>query len=1027
MNYKNGFGKAIFVILLLLLNTSFMTAQNRIKVTGTVSGTDKSPLAGVSIFERGATGKGTSTNIDGKYEITVNKGATLVFSYIGFNNQEIKATDAVLNVTLTENVVVLDEIVAIGYGVQKKSSVTGAISTVNAKDMQNRTITRPEQALAGKTAGVQVITGSAAPGSAPQIRIRGISSNGTSEPLYVVDGRIASDIGGIDPNDIESMEVLKDAASAAIYGIAAGNGVILISTKKGHAGKTFITYDFQFASQQIARIPKVMNSEQYIDYMVTAKYISMDQVLQNWDFTTNTDWAKAAFENSVMSRHSLSFEGGNDAGKFYLSLSELDNNGFVVGNADTYKRLTGTINASYNIKKWLEIGSNNQVEYFTKRSVAEGSEYGSLLMSVLQLDPLTPVSYSAENLPQFMSDLINIQNYKLLQDENGNYYSISPYQITDQVNPFIMRDRNYSTSEGFNINGLMFANLKPSKNLVFTSRFAYRLSGMNSYTYNKRYYVNPTVKQDYMSVSASSSVPIYYQWENFINYTNTIGKNNFNAMLGTSFRNTITYGVSGTIMGTPDDIGFVKESPLFAYFAYANPAATRQLQGGERIEDPWLSYFGRIGYDYDNKYFAQFSFRADAANLSRVPKENRWGYFPAASLGWTISNEDFLKPYHKSISFLRLRASWGQNGSTANLSNYMWRTSIGATGSYPFTNDLSYIVGKGPTSLENLDLGWEKSEQINLGFDSRFFRDRLTLGFDYFNKTTKNLIVTGVTVSTIVGNTPPPINAGNIENKGIEVEIGWRDNISKDLSYGIKGNFATLKNKVTYIHESISRINGAGFHTTQGVTAFEVGYPAWYFRGYKVKGINPDTGDPVFEDIVEDGQINDDDRTYLGSGIPDVTYGLTIDAQWKCFDLTIFGNGSYGNEIWMLFNRGDRLQSNKLLEFYNNRWTADNPNASRPRPGATDIDKYWISDDMVFDGSYFKIKQIQLGYTLPQKLLKKMNFNNIRAYCSLDDFFTFTKYPGFDPETVGAGNSLGLDKGFYPSSKKIVFGINIKF
>jgi TonB-linked SusC/RagA family outer membrane protein len=1028
VNFEKHFKKRgkILLIFISLLCIPFAQAQERLNISGVVTEENGAPLIGVNVVEKG-TSNGSITDIDGKYSVSARRGATIVFSYIGYTTVEKPAVEGVINVTLEEDTKLLEEVVVVGYGVQKKSSVTGAISQVKAEDMENRTITRPEQALQGKTAGVQVLTGSAAPGSAPEIRIRGVGSNTNNAPLYVVDGRIAPDIGGIDPNDIESMEVLKDAASAAIYGIAAGNGVVLITTKQGKVGKTSVSYDYQLTSQEISRIPKVMNSEQYIDFMTEANYLSMNQILQNWDFTTNTDWAKSTFEKSLMQKHNLAFMGGNDAGKFYLSLSMLDDNGSVKGDADVYKRLTATINADYNIKPWLEIGTNNQVEYYKRRSVSEGSEYGSLLMSVLQLDPLTPVSYAPDRLPQFMADYININNYRLLQDENSNYYSISPYQITDQVNPFIMRDRNYTTSEGFNLNGLIYGNLKPLKGLVFTSRLAYRLSGANYYSYGQRMFVNNTVKQDYMSVTASSTVPIYYQWENFANYNLRLGGHNITAMAGMSYRNTINYSVSGSISGTPDDIGFKKESPLYAYFAYANPTATRSLSGGERWEEPWLSYFGRLQYDYADKYFLQFSLRADATSLYRFPKENRWGYFPAVSAGWTISNENFMENLRKTISFLRLRASWGQNGNAFSASNYTWRTSIGSTGSYAFGNEMNYTVAMAPTGLENLALGWEKSEQTNIGFDARFLNDRLTFGFDWFNKTTRDLIVTGATLSTIVGNSAPPINAGDIRNTGVEVELGWRSNLGKDFGYSIKANAATLKNEVTYIYETIDRINGAGFHTATGITAFEVGYPAWYFRGYKVSGIDKATGDPIFEDINPDGQLNDDDRTFLGSGIPELTYGLTLNANYRNFDLTVFGAGSYGSEIWMLFNRGDRLQSNKLLEFYTDRWTPQNPNAKYPRPAATDIDKYWISDGVLFDGSYFKIKQIQLGYTLPYNLLQKVKLTHTRLYCSLDDFFVFTKYPGFDPETNGTGSSLGLDKGFYPSSRKVVFGINLTF
>lgn len=1022
---KNNVMKRLMIsALFLFVGIPLILAQDALKVFGNVVDESNEPLIGVSIFEKGTT-NGSITDMDGNYQLLVKPGSVIVFSYIGYTTQEHSVTNNQLNVKLKEDSKTLDEVVVVGYGVQKKSSVTGAISQVKSEDMLNRSITRPEQALQGKTAGVQIFQASAAPGASPTVRIRGINSNGSSDPLYVVDGRISGDIGGIDPNDIESMEVLKDAASAAIYGAAAGNGVILITTKKGKVGTGSITYDFQLSSQKISNIPKVLNSDQYIDYMTEANYISMDKINSNWDFKTNTDWSKAAFESSLMQKHNMAFQGGSKEGSYYLSLSYLNNNGYVVGDADVYKRITATINSDYHIKPWLQVGTNNQIEYYDRKAVAEGSEYGSLLMSVLQLDPLTPVVYTPDNLPEHMQLALN-NGEPLLRDKKGNYYSTSAYQETDQYNPLIMRDRTQSKNSGFNINGVVYANLKPIKELTITSRLGYRMSGAKSYTVNNDYYVNATCHQDYMSVSASASTPLYLQWENFANYMQSFGKHNLTAMLGMSFIENRSFGVNGSVTGGDGDLGFKKDDPLYAYFAYATATAVKSVGGGEELIGRKLAYFGRATYDYAGKYMAQFSLRADAADSSVLPVEKRWGYFPAFSLGWTVSQENFMKSTQDWLSHLKLRGSWGQNGTTASLGSYAYLTSINSSVSYPYTNDMIYATGSVPSSTGNNELKWETSEQIDLGLDARFFNDRLSFSLDYFKKKTKDLIVSGITPSTIVGNTASPVNAGNIENKGFEIELGWREQRG-DFNYGIRANLATLKNKVTYVHESLDRINGASFHTTNGVTVFEKGYPTWYFRGYKVEGIDQTSGDPIFADLDNNGTINDSDKTMIGSGIPDFTYGITLTATWKGLDLTVFGTGSQGNDIFSCTTRGDRLQSNLLTEFYDNRWTANHTQASRPRPGATDIDKYWISDAVVFDGSYFKLKQIQLGYTLPKQLLNKIGLNNLRLYCSLDDFFTFTSYPGFDPEVTGSGNATGIDKGYYPSSKKVVFGLNLTF
>ena len=520
------------LLFLLFMNMILLPAQNRISISGTVTDGSGQPLIGVNVVEK-ASPNGTVTDVDGRYTLLVAPGATLVYSYIGYTGQERQAATAgVLNVRLQEDSQALDEVVVVGYGVQKKSSGTGAISQVKAEDMLNRTITRPEEALQGKTAGVQIVQGSAAPGSSPDVRIRGLSSNYSSAPLFVVDGRIATNgIRGIDPNDIESMEVLKDAASSAIYGIAAGNGVVLVTTKKGMAGKTAISYDFQASVQTIARIPQVMNAEQYIDYMTEAQYLSMDAIMQNYDFKTNTDWSREAFESSMMTRHNLAFQGGNTAGAYYLSLSYLDNDGYVKSDADSYRRYTATINGSYHIKPWLEVGTGNQVEYYARRNVSEGSEYGSLLMSTLQLDPLTPVSYAPDELPPHMQSVLK----DLYRDEQGNYYSLSAYQISDQYNPFIMRDRSkHSVSKGFNVNGSVYANFKPLRELVITSRFGYGLSASNGYNLSQHYYASGSVRQNYNQLVVSAYTPASYQWENFANFSRGFGQHNVNAMLGTS-------------------------------------------------------------------------------------------------------------------------------------------------------------------------------------------------------------------------------------------------------------------------------------------------------------------------------------------------------------------------------------------------------------------------------------------------------------------------------------------------------------
>ena len=1020
---NNAVKRLAMSALFLLAGMPFLLAQNQIKVSGKVTDDLKESMIGVSVFEKGTT-NGVITDLDGNYMLSVKEGAVIVYSYIGYVTQEKKAVPGVMNVTLKEDTKTLDEVVVVGYGVLKMSSVTGAISQVKTEDMQNRTISNAPAALQGKTAGVQVIQTSAAPGSSPTVRVRGYSSNVSSNPLYVVDGVRLSDISGIDPNDIASMEVLKDAASAAIYGAEAGNGVVLITTKKGKSGQGKITYDFQFSSQSLARVPKMLSAEQYIDYMVEANTFTEDYLLQNWDGVTNTAWTDVAFENSRMQKHNIAFTNGSDRGNYYLSLTYLDDNGIVKGNADTYKRLTATINSEYEIKPWLKVGTTNQIEKYNVRSVSTNNEYGSLLTSILQLDPLTPDTYTYENLPTHMLTALNSGKH-LLQDDNGNYYAVSKFFAGEQYHPMIMRDNNIGKNSGFNVNGSVYADFKPFKGFTFTSRFGYRLSGTRSSTTDLPFYGNATQSRDYVGQSNTSSTTIYYQWENFANYMKTFGQHTVTAMVGMSYQESTYDYVNGSLSPNEED-ALKKNDPLFYYLNYASASAIKGV-GGEKTRSAKLSYFGRVGYEFAGRYLLQASLRADAADLSLLPATNRWGYFPAVSVGWTVSEEKFFAPLKDHVSSLKLRASWGQNGSLAALSGYAYSTDMALGGLYPFVMGNSYITSAAPSTMGNDELKWETSEQINVGIDARFLNDRLTFSMDYFDKKTKDLLVSGTTPSLIIGGSTSPMNAGNVSNKGWEFELGWRDRIGS-FNYGVRANLATLKNKVTYIDPSITRLSGVNFHTST-ITYFEEGYPVYYFRGYKFKGVDPATGDPTFYDLDESGDLNDGDLAYIGDAIPDFTYGITLTAGWKGFDLTVFGTGSQGNDIFNCISRPDFAASNKMKEvFYDNRWTASNPNGSVPRAGATNMDKYQISDALVYDGSFFKIKQIQLGYTFPKNWMKKLCVGNLRIYGSLDDFFTFTKYPGFDPEAAANSTSgMGIDKGSYPCSKKVVLGFNIEF
>ncbi len=1005
--------------------------EQEYEVTGTITDNLGEPLPGVTVVIKGTT-TGTITDFDGNYVLgNVSSTSTLVFSFVGMKSQEIVLNGRqALNVTMEEESIGLDEVVAVGYGVQRKSDLTGAISQVKSEDMQNRTIVRPEQALQGKTAGVQIINTSGAPASAATVRIRGFSSNTASNPLYVVDGLRTNNIGFLDPNNIESMEVLKDAASAAIYGAEAGNGVILITTKKGKKGEGTITYDMQYTTNSLARVPDVLNAQEYITYMTEANFITSDEISSVWDGVTDTNWADVAFENSVRQKHNISAQGANDRGSYNISLSFLDDNGIVKGNNDVYERWTSMVNADYKIKDWLKVSMTNSMERWIFDNVSENSEYGSLLASVLTMDPLTTPYYTADNLPASMQNMVDAGK-SLLTDEQGRYYGLSQIYKSDQIHPLLMRDRTDQKIQGFNLLGTFAANLTPIKNLTITSQLGYRASYYGTYAFDNVYYASDVAKNDEINVSRTNGNSLYYQWENFANYIIEKGDHTLTTMAGISY--SAPYSTRVTAGGNE----IIKDDPLYRDLNYLSAGSNKTVSGAYSNAGRQFSYFGRATYSYASKYMVQVSLRRDASDISILPVENRWGTFPAISTGYTISNEDFF-PKETPITHMKLRGSWGQNGSTGPLGGFSYRAAIGSDGSYPYYNSLTYQVASAPSTLSNNELTWETSEQLDLGLDIRAFNDRLTFGFDYYEKQTKDLLV-AITPPFETGVSSMSVNAGNVSNKGLEFELGWSDNIG-DLSYSFRGNLATLKNKVTYLDPSISRIEGASFHTESGITVFEEGFPIWYMRGYELADIDDATGDPIFVDQLTvdtdgdgvadlgDGAITPDDKVMLGSGIPDFTYGVTLTAGYKGFDLTVFGTGSSGNEIFNALTRIDRPRGNKLNVFYDDRWTPENTDASKPRPNANGEDKYWISSDAVMNGSFFKVKQMQLGYTLPKQLLNKVNIKSVRLYVSLDDWIVISSYPGFDPEaSAGSSEQLGIDKGSYPTSKKTVLGINLTF
>ena len=1034
-NFKS-LQKPLMALFLLCLFPLGAMAQSLVK--GTVKDVAGEPIIGASVKVQGAK-TGAITDFNGDFSVQADNNATLVISYIGYTTETVKVNGRNnIQVTLNEDAQTLNDVVVIGYGVQKKSDLTGSVAQVKAEDLKHRSTTDAAAALQGKAAGVQILNSSGKPGQGASIRVRGYSSNSSNiGPLLIVDGLQVSSIQYLDPSMIESMEVLKDAASAAIYGAEAGNGVVLITTKSGKKGQGTISYEGKFTNQSLGHVGKLLNASQFKDWMTMqlgAERVNADmsdaQTQYGWNPNTNTDWLGEYFENTWAQQHTLTFQGANDRGSYFLSASYVNQDGIVKGNKDKYERLTAQINADYKIKEWLQIGTNTSVEKWSTRGVSENG-YGSSFEMLLLIDPLTPMYWTKPE--QMLGDYRNYyneiqagnSNYTLFGDNNG-YYATSYFnQRLAGGNPFSQRDRAEGKNSGVNINGTVFMNITPIKYVTFTSRLGYRISFNNSSNWEYPYYLNAQTKGDNYRIEGASNNSTWYQWENFINYNQDFGKHNVGAMVGMSYRQYDSNGVSANAQG-PDILNAYEDNYIYLNCVNGNESTVKNFSGMPNTTRA-LSYFGRLLYNYDNRYSLQGNFRADAFDSSKLSKDNRWGYFFSASAGWTFSNESFFKNNidPSIISFGKIRASWGTNGNVNVLNNYAYTAGISLNSQwyqYGATNAASY--GSMPNGIANPDLTWEKSQQIDLGLDLRFFSDRLSLGIDWYKKTTKDLLVSAP-VMPESGFSSMTINAGEVENSGLEFELTWKDHIG-DFNYSISGNFATLKNKVTYLDPSIERIAGA---TVEGSSPevvrcyFEKGEPIWYMRGYKYAGRAAD-GTALY--YTKDGGTTNDpqaeDMTNVGSGLPSVTYGITLNAEYKGIDLTIFGAGEGGNDIYYgLYRTG---YNNVAKGVYEDFKDGNMPTAASVAGSGT----FWRSSAMVYDGSFFKLKQIQLGYTLPKNITRKAYMENVRAYISLDDFFTFTKYPGLDPENCTQEyNCPGLDKGVYPNMAKLVLGLSVTF
>ena len=1062
-------------MVLFLLNFAFISvfAQD-IQVKGiVVSGTDNEPLPGVNVVMKGNTTLGTITDIDGNFILSVPKDATLSISYIGFKSQDVAVNGKnELKIILVEDSEALDEVVVVGYGVQKKSVVTASIAKVSSEDLMNKTPVRMDNALKGLAAGVDVTSASGQPGDAPRVRIRGIGTINNSNPLYIVDGMpIEGGLDFVNPNDIESIEVLKDAASGAIYGARAANGVILVTTKKGKEGKASINYNFSYGWQSAWKHRDVTSATDYA-ILQNEKYINGGQApiyADPYNLTDangnaitgfGTDWQELVFnDNAPVINHDISISGASEKVNYYLSLGYFSQEGIVGGNhgQSNYDRLTLRSNTSYNLidaskeRSFLnKLDLNINLSYMRTHStgVATNSEWGSILGSALYLSPiLTPTLKG-----QAAEDMINYyKDYELPRDENGDPYTVPGYggSYGEINNPLAMMTLNPTKNWSHKFVPKFSFDLQLWDNLKYHFSYSADMSFWgNEGATTTKYYLSGNNNASHTSASAFKAQNVTWQIENTLTYDKTIDKHSFGIVLGQSalkYKGDQLGGDRWNLVNpNKPSIDYATGDISYSTDANGNVTATPEfgVYGGPYTQHTMSSMFARLSYNYDERYMFQATVRRDGS--SRFGPNNKYGIFPSFSAGWNITNEAFMENTRDWLSNLKLRFSWGKNGND-NIADFGY-TSLTAMGNNVLfgKNAIKYFGSKA-NRLQNPDLKWEESEQTDIGIDMGFFGNALTFSADYYIKRTNGMIIE-MPIPSYVGETKPLGNVGDMENSGVEFELGYKWNIS-DAKFAIKGNATYLKNTLKNLGNETGYMDLDGVHGyTGGGTRASNGEPFPYFFGYKTAGVfqnmeevrnyvdkngnmimpNAVPGDTRFVDVNGDGQITADDRTKIGNGTPDWTFGLNLNADWKGFDFNIFFQGVAGSDVFDGTFRND-VSSGNYPSWVLGRWTGEGTSNKYPRLAVGNDTNWMVSDLYVCDGSYLRLKNITLGYTLPQQLTRKLTIERLRVYVQAENLVTWTKYWGFDPEISSSATSLGIDRGVYPQARTFTIGANISF
>lgn len=1020
-------GKHVFLSVLLFACINVFAQQTK-NISGTVydSNTGET-LIGVSVLETG-TSNGTVTDIDGKYALKIASNQ-VTFSYVGYKKEMLNVTKSgVYNVNL-ESDNKLDEVVVVGYGTQRKSDLTGSLSSISSKDIKNYAVSNASELLTGKAAGVFVAASSGQPGSDAVIRIRGLGTVNDNNPLYVVDGQFMDNISSLNPSDIERMEVLKDASASAIYGSRGSNGVILITTKGGVKGETIVTLDAYVGVKNSYKALDMMNSEQYYNFITEA--FKHDETFQNSmkdKFTNqynkgyNTNWWDEVTRTAFNQNYNLSIRKGSDKSRSAFSLGYVDDQGAII--TTEFQRLSLKLNQEYDINDYITVGATVNLAKIKKRDAGAIPSFDF----IQKADPFTPV----------ISPLVDPSS------ANYGYNKYAPTEWSYDPNPVAMLELPNRYNDVFNVFGNAFAQVKLAKGLSY--RVQYSFERYQDVSKDFRPVYTSTFSEDNLAnkeskystetqLNNNSYVTSNYLVEQRLNYNGSWKKHNLDAMVAMTYEKNSNEGINAfkrNALGN-DDI-----------YQILSAQTAGDKTSGDKVTSSMLSYLGRVNYSYDDRYLATVNFRADGS--SRFAKNNRWGYFPSVSLGWRINNEAFFKNLNieNTLSNLKLRLGWGQNGNQ-RIDRDAPLTLIGTNNEMQWYFGDGYKQGYVPTYVGNADIRWETSQQTNVGLDMSFFKNSLEVTMDFYVKETNDMLLNMPIPSFGAFPNSPYFNAGDLKNTGFELVVNYRNQIGKELNYNVGLNMSTYKTEITKL--SSEYLNG-------NVSRTYVGGPIGRFWGYKQTGIfqnqqeidsytdkngtkiqpNAKPGDFKFAKLGESGALNDDDdRTFIGDPNPDLIYGFNLGFSYKSFDVSMAFQGMLGNDIWNVAKGtlSSAGRQNALAAAYTNAWTKEGDlNALYPRITNSDSNNNMrASSFYVEDGSYLRLQNMQIGYTIPSQIIRKSNwFSSCRFYVSGQNLFTLTGYSGLDPE-LGVSNPLdmGVDSTRYPSSRTFTFGVNLQF